>query len=220
MLNFSIFKLQIIIIILLSILSCTGPAQLKKQIREKQNENIELLILFTDAPIVKNDSVVDKKIGLYKSNFMDEFSSNMPHLVKESIQVDSVQIVLKEKFPFISFEKFNIKSGEEIDIYYPDMNVLKQLSNDNNIVLIFQEMSIFLGGLETQLALPTRRYNFLRANLVSGGIFSIWNLSNSELLDYGKFVINVPVTRDRHEMWISLFKKLIKQCLLETSLVN
>ncbi|NOG44377.1 MAG: hypothetical protein HND50_04060 [Calditrichaeota bacterium] len=211
-------------------INCVPSYSINDHLKKKLSDRINLLVLFTCTPKVKDNDIILRSLknkNLSKGYF-DKFRSCTPELIRNSTGIDSVDIKVVENFSFNNYKAFNIEQNKKIDIYFPDMKGIKQISDNMNIVLIFQEITIIVSDINERSSFSTyvEGYgmqpiltNSMVPYLISGGIFSLWDINDNKLIDYGKFIIKDPID-DISKMWITSFNNIIRESVLKTSLMQ
>ncbi len=228
----SIINILIFSIFLFSLFRCSSTHELVSVVKEKYPDGVNLLILFSSFPRTNDESFNYR--GLNSSNlsnqYMEQFCFYTPSLIKNSMEMDSIDIQIRENISFINSEPYKINGDEKINIYSPDMKEIKNISKRSNIALIFQELTVVVVLAETDLysryvnkdGLPgyKTKKDVKVPYLVSLGIFSLWDINDARLLDFGKFGINSPMYYDLSKTWITSFKKIINESIIKTTLIQ
>ncbi len=212
--------------------NCSSPHRLNTHIEKKFSKGVNLFILFSGLPRIKENTIFHNSLSYLdlSNEYVDKFCFYSPRLIKSSTEIDSVDIKIEEKFTFTNYETHYIEGNKKIDIYFPDMKAIKQLSKSSNIVLIYQELTVVSAKVETDLYSRYVAEDGLPGTgvlkdaevlyLLSAGVFSIWDINDDRLIDFGKFAINTPITNDLSKMWINTFNKIIKESIIKTSLIQ
>lgn len=226
----------ILIIVIFNNIGCSSQYKLNEQLFGNSTEKLNLLILFTNQPRIKENQLIQE--SLYYTNltdkYIDKFRLHVPSIIKDQVKINEIDIIYDNKFPYFKSEYCNIDLNKEINIFIPDAEDLKEISGNSNVALIFQEISIFISGQEGKLgsigapvggneniynAIDGQNTSIQIPYLISGGIFTIYDINKKELLDYGMFATSTPAAQnERFEMWRDSISLILNECFFKSKI--